>query len=216
MSIIGSSYCLLLLIVWILGIIRYKRLTAPFKILTWSVFFVLLFNIASSFFSNRYRTNAPILQIECITEYIFYSLVFYHIFNNKTIKKVILLLMAVIIVCFFINAIFIQPFSKKFPTNLYVPTQILYTIFSLLLFKEMLLYPTKINIIRQSVFWYNTAMLFYATTMFLNLGLTNIYAEHNHWDNYIYYFWYGIVGIFHILVGISILTDDKGIRSTYG
>jgi hypothetical protein len=46
----------------------------------------------------------------------------------------------------------------------------LYALFSLLLFKEMLQYPLRINILKQSVFWYNTAILFYATTMFFMMG----------------------------------------------
>jgi hypothetical protein len=83
------------------------------------------------------------------------------------------------------------------------------------MFKQMLLYPLQVNIIQQGVFWYNTAILFYATTMFLNLGLTNIYAQHNHWDNYIFYFWYGIVSVFHTLIGISILTENKKNNPSY-
>jgi hypothetical protein len=215
MSIIVFFYCVLLLIVSGIGIIRYKKLTTPFKVLTWSVFMVLLFNILSKIFSIRYRTNAPILQCECITEYIFYSLTYYCLFKNKTIKKAILISIAVISVFFIINAIFLQPFHKVFPTNVYLPTQILFAIFSLLLFKQMLLYPLKINIVKQSIFWYNTGILLYATTMFLNLGLTNYYAVHNLNDFIIYYFWYFSLYLFHILIGISLLTDNKEIITTY-
>ena len=72
----------------------------------------------------------------------------------------------------------------------------------------MLLYPVKINIVKQSVFWYNTAMLFYATTMFFNLGMTNYYSQHK-FDAYIFYFWYFILCAFHIMIGIALLTDNK-------
>lgn len=78
----------------------------------------------------------------------------------------------------------------------------------------MLAYPLKVNIVKQGVFWYNTAILFYATTMFFNLGLTNYYSKHGG-DIYIYFFWYGVLCIFHILIGIALLTDDKKIISTY-
>ena len=176
---------------------------------------VFLCNVVSKLFSAKYKTNAPVLQIECIAEYIFYALIYYYLFKNKILKNLILTSVVIISVFFIVNAIAWQPFNSKFPTYVYIPTQILYVLFSLLMFKQMLLYPLKINIIKQGVFWYNTAMLFYATTMFLNLGLTNIYAQHNHWDNYIFYFWYGIVSVFHTLIGVSIFTASKEINTNY-
>src|ERR1022692_4062855 len=97
----------------------------------------------------------------------------------------------------------------KYSQQIYIPTHILFAVFSLLLFKEMLMYPVKINIIRQSVFWYNTAILFYSTTMFLFLGLSNYLAVHNLDDNFIFNFWYLITDIFHILICIAILTENK-------
>jgi hypothetical protein len=92
-----------------------------------------------------------------------------------------------------------------------LPKQVLFAIFSLLLFKEMLLYPLKINIINQSVFWFNTAMLFFATTMFFNLGLTNYLGRNIQYDDIIIYFWYLILYLFHILICIALLTENKKI-----
>jgi hypothetical protein len=209
MSIVIFSYSLLLLIVSVIGIIRYKKFTPPFKILAWSVIAICLLSILSRIWSIKYRNNAPILQIQCIAEYIFYSLVYYYLFKNKKVKKIIVISIVVMAVSFFINALFFQPFLTIFPTNIYLPAQILFAIFSLLLFKEMLLYPLKINIIRQSVFWYNTAMLFYATTMFFNLGLSNYLAKHNLYDLIITYFWYLIIYLFHIFICIALLTENK-------
>ncbi|WP_157750737.1 hypothetical protein [Mucilaginibacter gotjawali] len=188
MTIISYLYCVLLFIVAGVGLSRYKLLTIPFKILTWSVVAVSILGVLSKFFSVKYRNNAPILQVQSIAEFVFYLVIYYYLFKNKTIKKAILVSIVVITIFFFINTIFLQPFAKKFPTNVYVPTQTLYAVFSLLLFKEMLMYPIKINIIKQSVFWFNTAILFYATTMFFNLGLSNYLAEHTHYDIIITFF----------------------------
>ncbi|MFI5138336.1 MAG: hypothetical protein ACHQIM_10965, partial [Sphingobacteriales bacterium] len=82
-------------------------------------------------------------------------------------------------------------------------------IFSLLLFKEMLQYAVKMNITKQSVFWYNTAILFNSTTMFFFLGLSNYLAENNLADLLIFYFWFIIADIFYILIGIAMLTENK-------
>ncbi|MDB5025100.1 MAG: hypothetical protein JWP78_2855 [Mucilaginibacter sp.] len=215
MSIIVISYGLLLLIVWGIGIIRYKKLTIPFKVLTWSVLITFLLAILSKIFALRYRNNVPILQLECITGYIFYALTYYYLFKNKIIKKSIIISIVAISIFFVFNALFLQPFQKVFPSNVSVLTQSLYAIFSLLLFKEMLQYPLKLNITKQSIFWYNTAILFYATTMFFIFGFANYYKEHNLYDSIIYYFWYFILYAFHILIGVSLLTDNKEITSTY-
>ena len=73
----------------------------------------------------------------------------------------------------------------------------------------MLQYPVKVNITKQSVFWFNTAILFYSTTMFFNLGVTNYIAQHNIYDYIILYFWYFILYTFHILIGIAILNENR-------
>jgi len=211
MSIVPISYCILLIIVSGTGIVRYRKLTMPFRVLTWSVPTILVYNILSPIFSARYKTNAPILQLECITDFTFYLTAYYFLFKNKLIKKTIVTSLVIAFVFFCINAVFFQPFLTKFPTYVYFPTQVLFAIFSLLLFKEMLMYPLKINIIKQSTFWYNTAMLFYATTMFFYFGLSNYFGDHNFHDLIIYYFWYFILFVFHILIGVSLLTDDKNI-----
>jgi hypothetical protein len=157
----------------------------------------------------RYGTNVSISQIESLIDFIFFSVTFYFLFRNKVIKKAIIISIIIITIFFFINAIFFQAINKVFPTNIYFPTQILFAVFSLLLFKEMLMYPLKINIIQQSVFWYNTAILFYATTMFFNFGLSNYLVKRNLIDYFIYYFWYFILHVFYILIGISLLTEKK-------
>lgn len=215
MLITAIFYYLALLCIGIIGLVRYKSLTTPFKVLTWSVFVTFLLAILGRILIIKYKTNAPAVQLECLTSYVFYSLTYYYLFQNKIIKKSILISTAVITVCFVINAWFFQPFLKEFPSNVSILTQSLYAIFSLLLFKEMLLYPLKVNITKQSVFWYNIAILFFSTTMFFNLVLTNYFAKHNLNDLVIFYFWYFILFVFHILIGVSLLINNKEITSTY-
>jgi hypothetical protein len=209
MLIISTAYIFLLLIVGIIGIIRYKWLSLPFKILTWSSFTACLLSILSKVWSGRYGNNMPVLHLECITEFVFYTVIYYYLFKNKIIRKVIIVSIIVFSVAFVINAIFFQPFFELFPTNIDLPKQILFAIFSFLLFNEMLLYPLKINVIKQSVFWFNTAMLFYATTMFFNLGLSNYLGRYIQYNDIIIYFWYLIIYLFHIFICIALLTENK-------
>ncbi len=200
---------LLLIIILSIGMVRYKKLTIPFKILVFAVAANLLLDSLSKVFAIRYKNNAPILHLECLILYVFYSAIYYYLFQNRTIKKTIFISTIMIIVFSFINALFLQPFYKVFPSNLYLITNTMLVVFSLLLFKQMLLYPLKVRITKQSVFWYNISILFFSTTMFLNLGFINYYAQLKIGDDIIYYFWYGNYYILSILTGIALLINKK-------
>lgn len=212
MPLVQLLYFALLTIVSAIGLIRYSKLTQPIRILACSVPAILFWNIVCKILALKFHNNAPGMHLLSITEFVFYTVIYYSLFKKRTVKYAIAVIIVVGIVFFIINLLFLQPFNRVFPTNIYLPTEIIFTALSLMFFRQMLLYPTKINIVRQSVFWFNTAMLFYATTMFFNLGMTNYYSTQE-WSNYIYYFWYFIMYVFHILVAVAILADDKHITN---
>jgi hypothetical protein len=78
-----------------------------------------------------------------------------------------------------------------------------------MIFKQMLQYPLQINITRQSIFWYNTAILFFSTTAFLNFGLVNYVVKHHLNPVISYNCGFVLNMIFYSLIGISILINDK-------
>ena len=214
--ILAIAYCVLLFIVWAIGMVRYKKFSIAIKVLTWSVLVTFILAALSKFFAVKYKHNAPIIHLECITGYIFYGLTYYYLFKNAIIKKVIFISIIVVSVFFIFNAIFLQHFASENPTNIFIPTNILFVIFSLLLFKEMLLYPLNSNITKQSIFWYNTGIFFYSTSMSLILGLANYIAKHNIRDEFTSYLWYLILFVFHILIAVALLTDNKETTGTHG
>jgi hypothetical protein len=70
-------------------------------------------------------------------------------------------------------------------------------------------------LLKQGVFWFNTAIIFYSTTMFLNIGLSNVYIRNASLDYLVFYLWYFIVYIFALLIGIALLTDSKETNKTH-
>jgi hypothetical protein len=210
------SYFILLLIVSVIGVVRYKKLTTPFKILSVLIILTLLLEITSEICAKKYKNNLPVSHFTVLSEYIFLSLTYYFIFKNKAIRTSIKIIMLIFIILFFVNAIFIQPYHSAFPSNMYTLEEIIYAIFSLMLFKQMLLYPLPVNIIKQSVFWFNTSILFYSTTMFFNFGLINYYIKHHLNDQVIFDFIAGINMIFYLLIGISIFIDNKQTSTNNG
>ncbi len=214
MSLIQEIYFVILLIALAIGMVRYKKLTIPFKILAFSVLVTIVLEVVSRFFALKYQNNALILHFMSICGYIFYSAIYFLLFKSKVIRKAIKVFIPLLIVFFVINILYLQqPVDKQFPTNIYFITNILYVVISLLMFKQMLQYPLNLNIVKQSAFWFNTALLIFSTTMFLNMGLVNYYAAH-HWGyDIIYYFWEGNFCLFNILICVSLLLDEKP-RST--
>jgi hypothetical protein len=204
----------ILIIVFGIGVVCYSKLTTPFKLLALTVPITILLDLCSKISAHLYKTNALVLHLECLVLYVFYSCIYYNLFQSKIMKKIVLVSTIVIVAFAFFNGIFLQPAYKSFPSFLYMVTNIMLVTFSLLLFKQMLLYPIKIMITSQGIFWYNTSMLFYSTTMFLNLGLTNYYAQLK-FDEGIYYFWYGSYYILNILTGIALFSNYKEKKSEY-
>lgn len=209
MSVRIIIYFLVLIIVILLGIVNFKKLTIPFKLLTVIVTVTILIEITAKFCAVKFKNNMPVSHIASLFEYIFFSLTFYYLFKSSLIKKTIIVLM--IIMCFFfiINALFLQPYLTSFPTNMIMVSEILYSVFSLLLFKQMLLYPIQTNITKQSVFWFNLSVLFFSTTMFLDLGLINYFLSHHLNDNLLYDCNFYINILFYSLIGFSIHLNSK-------
>ena len=203
------SYDVVLLIVSIIGIICYKKLTTPFKALVISSISTFFTTIASGILVAIIHTNAPVLHVEALTEYIFYAVIYYCFFTNKTIKIALVISIIVVTIFSIINALTWQPFLKAFPTNINLATLAILTLLSLLLFRQMLLTPLKTPLLSQGVFWYNTAILFYSTTLFLTVGLSNYQLAFHRPLDFLFYLWYAILYIFAVLVALALLRASK-------
>jgi hypothetical protein len=215
MTPIAYIYEILVVVIVTIGVFRYNSLNIPFKILVFSMIATLVIAILSNIFIVKYKSNAPVLHLEAITEFVFYALVYYYLFTSRRIKKIVVFTIIAASIFSVINALILQPFHTVFPTYVNLPTLGLLVVFSLLLFKQMLLYPLNTPILKQGVFWFNTAMIFYATTLFLNIGLSNVQIRNPSLDYLLYYFWYTILFIFTILIGVAFLIDNKQIDKAH-
>lgn len=204
------------LIIALIGMVRFKKLTMPFKLLVFWQLTDFLIDSCNQLCIQIYKNNALLTHVQTIVEYVSYAVIYYYLIKSKRIKISILGSVAVLFVFFIINGCFLQPFTKTFPTNVIMPAEIMYVIFAILLFKQMLQYPVQVNIMKQSVFWFNTAMLFFSTTMFLNLGLMNYYGLHHKSMAVILVFWYSIDVIFTVLLILAILNDNKEVVGRNG
>ncbi|HTK19640.1 MAG TPA: hypothetical protein VL442_09015 [Mucilaginibacter sp.] len=198
------------LILAIIGMVCYKRLTVPFRVLSWYLVFELFITLFDKWEIDNYRTNVIQHHIEAPGTYIFFGLIYYLLFKNKYIKKSILTSIVLVTIFSIINAFFIQKYSSLFPTYIMMLTEVLCVILAVMLFNKMLLYPTEVNIIRQSAFWFNTAVIIYNSSLFLASALGNYLAGHMKINYYVMaYFWFGTIFLFYIFLIIAILTDRR-------
>lgn len=150
----------------------------------------------------------PIAHLWAVIEFAFFSLVYYHLFTSRTAKKAVILLIASMVVLEILNLIYFEKITQ-FPSVILEASHIAYVIYALLLFRQMLLYPAQQSLFKQSLFWFNMNMLFYATTMFLYFALLNYVVDNKFDTTPLVYF--GIVEnyLFYALIGLSLLIDNK-------
>lgn len=198
------------LILAIIGLVCYKRLTTPFRILSWYLVFELLITLFDKWEIDKYKTNVIQHHIEAPGTYIFFGVIYYLLFKNKYIKASILVSIVFVTIFSIINAFFIQKYTSSFPTYIMMLTEVLCVILAVMLFNRMLLYPTEVNIINQSAFWFNTGVIIYNSSLFLASALGNYLAGHMKLNYYIVaYFWFGTIFLFYIFLLIAILTEKK-------
>lgn len=207
----GNIVLALNIIVCLAGIVKFRKLTMPFKILAiWLIIDLLLFYPLNKLSISVYHNNILWYHIQSVFEYCAYAIIYYHLFINRRIKQIVLYSIPILVILSIINGCFFQHFTKAFPSYIVVSEEILCAIFGILLFKQMLQYPVQVNIIKQSVFWFNTSILFFSTAMFLIFTLMNYYSTYKRNDFLIIgYFWYSVDIIFNILLFIAILNDNQ-------
>src|ERR1700740_1010124 len=103
MPLVQLLYFVLLLLVSLIGFVRYNKLTKPFRILAWSVPVILFWNIVCKILSVKFHNNAPGTHFLSITELILYASIYHALFKKKSIKNIITGIIIAGIIFFIIN-----------------------------------------------------------------------------------------------------------------
>ncbi len=205
----SALYLILLLFIAIFGIARFKKLAIPFKLVTGIVGVTFILESLSHVFAYLYQDSRPVAHITSIAELNFYFSIFYFLFRQKTIKKVVVGLIIFFNIFSVINSFYLQPYYNNFPSNVLLPVQICYALLSLLMFNQMLSNTIMTKITSQSIFWYASAMLFISTSLFLYLGLGNYFAKHHIYAANLNFFGTIINIIFYPMLGYAIYLNSK-------
>jgi len=201
-------YLLVLLLATIPGLIRYRQLSKAFRILTILILCTLISEGTKKLYTQIYHTNMPQAHAWAIIEFSLFSLTYYYLIIDARIKRLILFIIGGMVMLEIANVIFFEKLTQ-FPSLILEASHIVYVIYAVILFRQMLLSPTEQSLFKQSLFWFNINMLFYATTMFLNYALLSYFIENKLDILPLVYFALVINLIFYIVIGISLLMDNK-------
>ncbi|MDB5090937.1 MAG: hypothetical protein JWR09_4931 [Mucilaginibacter sp.] len=150
----------------------------------------------------------PVAHIWAVLEYAFFSLTYFYLLTNKHVKKAIIVSIIAMLILEIVNVLFFEKLTQ-FPSLILEASHIVYVVYSLLLFRQMLLFPAEQSLFKQSLFWFNINVLFYATTMFLDFALLSYFIQNKLDVIPLAYFALAVNFIFYIVIGISILMDNK-------
>ncbi len=198
-------YLLLLLLIFINGAVQLKRHSTPFIILITLIGLTFLSELIGRFLAMKLRNSMPVYHVISVLEYTCITLIYLYFLKGKKFR-VIKYLLPVLIICSFLNSLYIQGLLN-FPSNSILLFQIVYLCYALLGLIQMLKIPNQILIRKQSFFWLNISLLFYSSTQLLFFGLLNYAIKHHLNLNPVFTFSFIINLIYYSLLAISIRLD---------
>lgn len=198
-------YLIILFIIILIGLFNFKKLNSPFKILTIFILITFISESLSRFFAKEYRNSSPVYPVYFSLQYFF--LTAFYSFYLKNSRTIIAWSWPVVLLIFFINAVFFQT-VWQFPSNNILISYPVYVLCSLLLFKNMLLKIEEAPLLKQELFWYNTSSLFLYLFTFFCWSFFNILVRNNKvatLNSIIYY----LVIQNYIITGIAIYMNSR-------
>ena len=166
-----SIYLGVLLITWLFGFIKFKKLSSPYKLLTVFILITFISESATRIFIKEYRNSCPPYHVYQPLQYFFITT--FYLCHLKKSTSLISWSWVVFTLYFIVNSAFFQDVWTV-PTNAMLIVNIVYVLCSLQLFKTMLLHASEQPLFRQGLFWYNTSTLILFTFNFFCWSFYNV------------------------------------------
>jgi hypothetical protein len=171
-------YLVLLAVVFIIGVMKFRRRTLPFRLLTILIGITIISESLTRILIYYTTNSSPVYHVYGVVQYLLISTIYYGLSKQAFAKRVNAVSAAIFIAFAIFNSIIYQP-VHEFPSNMLQLSSILLTFQSLSMFRDMLLAPLELNIFIQPVFWVNTMFLFFNVTTFLFFSFLNYFRRHH-------------------------------------
>lgn len=166
-------YFLILIIGVIIGVLKYKHLLLPAKILFYLIVFIFL-KEAIAFTISFFGYNLSFYQYLSLIDFVIIAVM---LLNTKELKKdrwYILSIICIIFVFYFVNLLVWQPPGKKIDSNFKLLKSFFLVSFSLILYRRLLEFPSD-NILTKSLFWIGSGILIFNVINIFYWGVFNYY-----------------------------------------
>jgi hypothetical protein len=203
-----AIYLLLIIILFLTGMVRFKNLTMPFRILTILFGVTAISESTGRYLARKIHNSSPTYHFFNPIQFVLYLMIFYILIENKLVKKLILVLGCFASFLFILNSIFVQNIYTL-PSNAIVISSICYVLLSLLLFKQMLANPSSESLSKQSVFWLNCNIIIFFSTTFFIWSFYNTFIKNYVPTKIISTFNYYLTFLFYLVMLIALILDKK-------
>lgn len=200
-------YLILLLIISVFGLVNFRKLTAPYKLITVFIAITFFSESLSRLFVKMFGASYPIYHIYIPLQYFFIT-VFYCIQSQK-MQRYLSWALPIFAASSIINTIFYQHIFSV-PSNIVLVSSLIYVLCALVMFKKMLLHITNKPLASQEIFWFNIATLIYYTFTFFCWSFYNYLVKYNPpiiflMTNVLYF----LSLLYYLILGISIYLNYK-------
>lgn len=183
-----NIYLIVLAITFFFGLVRFSKLTSPFKLLLLLVSYVFISELIIRFVLPKVTENAlPAYHFTVIVLIFLYTSIFLKLFTTEIKLKRITLILAILLgIIALLNSLFYQGILK-FPSFSVAAQGILCISLSLMLFKKMIETPSETPLAKQSLFWFNLGTLSFYSFTFISFIFYNEYKleEMTYWLFYL-------------------------------
>ena len=192
-------YITLMSVLFIIGLLRLRKISAPFNILVFLIGLGVASDLFSRFLVIQFRSGLAGYHIYLPLQYLFITIFYSFYLKNKfwfTYSPLLILIFSII------NTLFFQSVWSV-PSNVVLISSLIFVIYSLLTFKYLLSdVSSSTSLVRLDIFWCNAIIAAYFTCIFFCWSFYNFFLRHNiaatvftntiYYANYIYYFTLGI------------------------
>jgi hypothetical protein len=169
-------YLSALLISTIIGVVNFKKLTTPFRLLSILLAYTFIHECVVRL-GAYYKISLNIVyQIYIVVAFTIYGLIYYFSLIRQVYKSISLFILAIILI---LGAMNIVLSIDNFPSIAISFCSCMIIFLSLLQLNELLYSDPEIRLIHKPLFWMNTAIMVYWSINFLQLGLYSYFVKAN-------------------------------------
>jgi hypothetical protein len=204
-----------LLISALVGCVLFRKIEIQYKWLTVLIVLTLISEMTAKYVAYGLdKPNSIVYHFFTPLEYILLVIIFIYFINQKKWNRIITGSAAGLLVFEIVNTIYFQPLQET-NTNTIIMESTLLVGLSLLLFLKIRETPSKQNILKKGVFWFNSAVLCYYSFNIIIWGFHSmkVYLLDNP-PQIIYDFNMILSGILYLIYMLAIILNSKRVSET--